>query len=401
MKDQIKNEKKGILKLNEKQKNSNLQEKLDKLNKIKPIYNKIENKKSFNSSILKNHSKTKVKFNFKNIDENIFKDDKLFLSGIQNKNNLTNYKKKNLLTPINKSYLSKNNSMYNLIQKKNNKDIFSSIQSLNLSRNKKLKKIKTFNSFTNLKKNINNLSMNNFTGFNSQKNSSTNYIFSKNNSKLFMSSYDSNNFSQTKKKGNFSKFFYKSQSKLYTSKRIFRHYIKEEERDKVVPIKYFKRGGAPKSMKELKELNKNNIQFEKRIKEIKSNSNIAFKDDFNILEYQTTLIKLLSNRISEKNLHELQKNFVIFNEKNFGLTGPKGRFTNMAEKIKYNIPLYLYEKIKQLDTDKLISRYNYYKRINENIKKKFKKKYDKKGNKKNKNTSLSKVGNFQGLNYSY
>ena len=73
MKDQIINEKKGILKLNEKQKNSNLKEKLGKLNKIKPIYSKIENKYSFNSSILKNHAKTKVKFNFKNIDEKYLK----------------------------------------------------------------------------------------------------------------------------------------------------------------------------------------------------------------------------------------------------------------------------------------------------------------------------------------
>ena len=53
---------------------------------------------------------------------------------------------------------------------------------------------------------------------------------------------------------------------------------------------------------------------------------------------------LISNEIEKKNrknLHELQKNFVVFNEKNFGMIGPKGRFTNMAEKIKYNIPLYL------------------------------------------------------------
>ena len=201
---------------------------------------------------------------------------------------------------------------------------------------------------------------------------------------------------------NFSKFFYKSQSKLITSQRIFRHYIKEEERDEVVPIKYFKRGGAPKSYKELKELYKtNNVKFNKRIKELKANNAIAFKEDFNILDYQSTLIKLLSNRISEKNLHELQKNFVVFNEKNFGMVGPKGRFTNMAEKIKYNIPLYLYKKIKQLDIDKLVSRYNYYKKINENIKKKFKKKYEKKKKKKGKSEDISKGDESKEINNSY
>ena len=396
MKGPIKNQY-GILNLKENQKNSFIKGKLAKLNKIKLINNKIGN----NSSFLANNNNSKVKFNLKNLEEdNTNQRQNIFLSGIQTKNIFSNYKK-NLLTPINKSSLSKNNSMYNLVQNKNKKNLVNCRQTLSLSPNQELKKIKTFNEYNiNAKKNIN-LSMNNFSGFNSTKNKSINYNFSNNNSKLYMSSYDSNNFSQNKNKGNFSKFFYKSQSKLYTSKRIFRHYLKEEERDKVVPIKYFKKGGAPKSMKEIRELNKDNIKFEKRIKEIKFNNKIALKDDFNILEYQTTLIKLLSNRISEKNLHDLQRNFALFNEKNFGMTGPKGRFANMAEKIKYNIPLYLYEKIKQLDVDKLITRYNYYKRINENIKKRFKKKYDKKRRQKNRNEDLNKEGNFPEFNYSY
>ena len=83
------------------------------------------------------------------------------------------------------------------------------------------------------------------------------------------------------------------------------------------------------------------------------------------------------------------------------MTGPKGRFTNMAEKIKYNIPLYLYEKIKQLDTDKLISRYNYYKKINENIRNKFRKKYENKKKKKKKNEDTTKEDNIEEMNNSY
>ena len=55
--------------------------------------------------------------------------------------------------------------------------------------------------------------------------------------------------------------------------------------------------------------------------------------------------------------------------------GGKGRFTNLAEKIKYNVPLFLYESIKKLDEEKLKSRYNYFKRISENIHKNFERNY--------------------------
>ena len=318
------------------------------------------------------------------------------------------------LSPIiNKNILHKANSMYNMFPNFNNKNILNSSQTLNNNSRNKLLLIKNkkylSHSYINNINNLNslsgskNLNLNNSNDFNSSKNI-TNYSLSKNNSNFFKSLYnDSFYITKMPKNGaNFSKFFYKSQSKLITSQRIFKHYIKEEERDEVVPIKYFKRGGAPKSYKELKELYKtNNVKFNKRIKELKANNAIAFKEDFNILDYQSTLIKLLSNRISEKNLHELQKNFVVFNEKNFGMVGPKGRFTNMAEKIKYNIPLYLYKKIKQLDIDKLVSRYNYYKKINENIKKKFKKKYEKKKKKKGKSDDISKGDESKEINNSY
>lgn len=377
------------------QENLNTKEKLNKLNKlseVKKADNKFMHQNLFNSSFLTQQINDKEKN--KNVERNNKdKDNKIItFSGLQKKSVLN---KKNYLIPINKKSLHKINSTPNLLSNdSNNNNIFSTRQTyknINFSRNNKLQTLKkSLNDSYNSNNNLNNINTNNISGFNTTKNNNTNYFFSNNNSRFFMSSYD-NNFSQIKipKKRYFSKFFYKSQSKLVTSKRIFRHYIKEEEKDVVKPIKYFLRGGAPKPIKDLRNIYKDNYKFDKRIKEIKCNSTIAFKDDFNILDYQSTLIKLLSNRISEKNLHELQKNFVLFNEKNFGMVGPKGRFTNMAEKIKYNIPLYLYEKIKKLDTDKLISRYNYYKKINQNISKKFKKKYEQKKNKKKKEAADS------------
>jgi len=377
------------------QDNLNTKEKLNKLNKlteVKKADNKFMHQSLFNSSFLTQQINDKKKN--KNLEKNNKDKDNniISFSGLRKKNILN---KKNYLIPINKNSLHKINSTPNLLSNdSNNNNFFSSRQTyknINFSRNKKLQALKkSLNDSYNSNNNLNSINTNNISGFNTTKNNNTNYFFSNNNSRFFMSSYD-NNFSQIKipKKRYFSKFFYKSQSKLVTSKRIFRHYIKEEEKDIVKPIKYFLRGGAPKPVKDLKNIYKDNYKFDKRIKEIKCNNTIAFKEDFNILDYQSTLIKLLSNRISEKNLHELQKNFVLFNEKNFGIMGPKGRFTNMAEKIKYNIPLYLYEKIKKLDTEKLISRYNYYKKINQNISKKFKKKYEQKKIKKKKETGDS------------
>ena len=358
----------------------------------------IKNRKEINKSFY--NIKKNVSFGIETPKNNILNlqnnKQKLILSQFQNNNIFAKIMKKNPLTPINKNNLYKVKSMHNFYQfqsrNNNNMDIINTSQIFKNyeSGSNSIQEVRTVKILHNDSKNNSNLK--NITGYNTTKHNKTNYTNSNNNSKYF-------NFSirMTKKNKNFSKFFFKSQSKFITSKRIFRHYIREEEREKVIPIKFF-RGGAPKSLKEIKKLYKEkNFKFDKRIKEIKSNSTIAFKDDFNILDYQTTLIKLLSKRVSDNNLNDLQKNFVSFNEKNFGMVGPKGRFTNMAEKIKYNIPSYLYEKIKQLDIDKLISRYNYYKNSYDNIKKKFsivKKK-------KNKSKDLSKENIKNQFNNSY
>ena len=398
------------------QENINKKEKLNKikkLNQLKKIDNKNIKYNFFNTSfITQQMNKTKNK-SIDNINDTINKNRKSL--GFPNQNFLN---KKNILKPINQKTLYKvkstpqllrNDTKNNIknINNNNNNNFFSSKKSFTKLSNTKNNKLET------LKKQLNNsynsfnvLNSKNNTIFNSTKDNNTNYFLSNDATNFFISSYD-NNFSKTKisknnKKRFFSKFFYKSQSKLISSKKIYNHYIKEDEKDIIKPVKFYFKGGAPRSIKELKECYKDNIQFERRMKELKCNNTIALKDDFNILDYQTTLITLLSKRISEKNLHDLQKKFVLFNEKNFGMVGPKGRFTNMAEKIKYNIPLYLYEKIKKLDTDKLISKYNYYKRINQNISKKFRKKYEiKKSKKKDIDVDSSNIDFVQKINKLY
>jgi hypothetical protein len=96
------------------------------------------------------------------------------------------------------------------------------------------------------------------------------------------------------------------------------------------------------------------------IKELKDNKKIAFKDDFDIEEYQNTLLELLEKRVSQKNLLDLQDDYRELNKKLFNFFEPKGRYTFLAEKLRYNLPSFLLEKMKQLDRDSIISRMNYY-----------------------------------------
>jgi hypothetical protein len=118
------------------------------------------------------------------------------------------------------------------------------------------------------------------------------------------------------------------------------------------------------------------------IKELKHNKKIAFKDDFNIEEYQSTLIELMDQRVSQKNLIDLQNDYKALNRKLYGLIEPKGRYTILAEKLRFNLPLYLLERFKQLDKESVLSRmrfYNKFKRFkNENkLVSRFERKYDK------------------------
>ena len=348
--------------------NSKDKDKLNKMPKLKGNENQNQNGLNSSSFITIQNKEQKRKR-------------KVFFQEIDNGKTMQKFKLKNSLTPINnKLNFHKISSMPKLIHHNNNK-ILNIIPKKTI-----LKKIeRKFNqslSKDNILEKSNSINTHNNSGFNSTKN---NMKISYN--PFYKTKKDSENDNDKNKKRYFSKFFYKSQSKNITSKRIYQHYIHEEERDKVEPVKPFLKMAVPRSIKQLKNLYKDDVKFQKRLKELKFNRTIAFKDDFNVLEYQSTLVKLLSKRISLKNLYDLQKEFIVFNEKNFGFVGPKGRFTNMAEKIKYNIPFYLYEKIRKLDTDKIISRYNCYKKVNERISNNIKKKYElKKKKKKNENS---------------
>ena len=329
--------------------NSKIKGNLKDINKFIDINSKSNLPYLSKTSKNDNNSLKKIKYKMKNVLVNNYNNNSIepkkncYEINAYSPKTFSKFFKNNLLTPVNSNinyFKNIRDKNINYLIKKNN-----SLQNINIQNNNTSKFLK------------NNTAYNNST-----------------NKSKFYSTYDNKIL-----KKSFSNYFYKSQSSLYTSKRIFHHYINESENEKINPENYFERNGAPKSRKKINELYKLNLNYHKRLEEVKHNKSIAFKDDFNILKYQTTLIKLISKKISLENLRELQTRYIQFNEKVSGKgIEPKGRFTNLAEKIKHNIPVFLYEKIKKLDKEKLMSRYNYYKKANEDIHNKFEKMYSKK-----------------------
>ena len=351
---------------------------------------KKEKEKKQMDNIIKNN-KLNIKEKLKNLSKlkNINSTPDIFnLNNLSNKNQMYNPKKIKL--KINASSTTNNfNHLNNKIFDTKNNFKFSFYSPKTFPKFHKINPISPMNYFqkynflSKKNKSLQNLRIKNNNTSRILKNNNTSFYNINNNNSISKTKYISsleNNKSLTKiLKKNFSDYFYKSQDDLYSSKRIFRHYIHESNKDKITPENFFFFNGAPKHKKELDDLYKLNINYHTRLEEIKSNKSIAYKKDFNIMNYQATLLKLVSKKMSQKNVKDVQKRYITFNEKNFGIGhAPRGRFTNLAEKIKYNVPLFLYERIRQLDKEKLISRYNYFKRASENMHNKFEKMYYKK-----------------------
>ena len=136
--------------------------------------------------------------------------------------------------------------------------------------------------------------------------------------------------------------------------------MKENERDtsKNIPFnnfkKYLKKIDYRKFNYGLDKIYGNSETFLRRLEEIKKNNIIAFKNDFNIESYQSTLLKILKKRVSEKSYIKLQTSYKLFNERNFGVLIPKGRYLNLAEKLKDFLSKDIYEKMKKTDRNYLL-----------------------------------------------
>ena len=160
-----------------------------------------------------------------------------------------------------------------------------------------------------------------------------------------------------------SPFFHQSQSDAVGTQTIYKYYLNKSSSDITLPVKNFNKLFRDKShsvYEKLKRIYCENKNFEALIRELKDNRKLAFKDDFDIEEYQNMLLELLEKRVSQKHLIDLQDDYRELNKKLFDVFEPKGRFTFLAEKLRYNLPSFLLEKMKQLDKDSIISRMNYY-----------------------------------------
>ena len=186
-----------------------------------------------------------------------------------------------------------------------------------------------------------------------------------------------------------SKFFKKSKDEKITARQIYRHYLKKEQKNPKNKRHIFN-GSYDYSYvmcPSLKLLYGENSSFSKNIYEIKKNDNIAFKKDFDIKEYQNTLMKLFRKNISEKNMDKLRNDYKLFNEKNFGFNIPKGRYIDLAMKLKDNISNFAFENIKRMDR-------NYEKYFGEEkVEDKEKQKQKKDNKNKNKNNNRDKENN--------
>ena len=144
-----------------------------------------------------------------------------------------------------------------------------------------------------------------------------------------------------------------------TSRKIFDYYVYQNSKDTFKPIKNFDKFLKKKYRFPKKRFNKIyciNKSYLNRLDQLKNNRIIAFKDDFNIKEYQSTLLQLLKKRVDDNNLNILGKNYRDFNENMNKKIIPKGRFTNLADKIRNNAPFFLIKRLEEMDKEKLIAR---------------------------------------------
>jgi hypothetical protein len=154
-------------------------------------------------------------------------------------------------------------------------------------------------------------------------------------------------------------FLEKSRKKKISAKDIYLHYLKENEKDKsksqtIYNFSKYLKNNNKKFNYGFDKIYGDNPSFIGRINEIKRNNFIAYKKDFNILDYQNTLLKLLKKKVSPKYLEKLESSYKLFNERNFGMTIPRGRYIDLADKLKNFLSKDIFEKVKRKDKNYLI-----------------------------------------------
>ena len=185
-----------------------------------------------------------------------------------------------------------------------------------------------------------------------------------------------------------SEFFKKSKDEKIGAKQIYKHYLQQNS---IRPKnhRHIFNGTYDYSYvmcPQLKVLYGDSPSFKNNLYEIKKNDYIAKKKDFKINEYQKLLMKLFEKKISDQNMDKLRNDFRVFNEKNYGMEIPKGRYINLALKLKDHLSDFAFENIKKLDR-------NYHKYYSNEKKEdnKDKRKNKNKKNKKENKISIKKI----------
>lgn len=294
---------------------------------------------------------------------NSFKNNQIFF------NDITNYKKFQLIKKIN-SFRNKKtrNDKFpsSFMENEGKRYLLNKNTSINNKINKPQNKNKTFylnqehSSNLSLEKNINDTSKNtlilDLNHSDSFKKINSSYLFHN-----LLNKISSEPRKEIKIKAfkntvyKLSSFYKKSKDKKISARQIYKHYLKEEEH-KTKNKKHQFNGSYDYSYvmcPRLKIIYGFGPSFINRLNEIKKNDNIAKKKDFNIKEYQTILMKLFEKNISEKYMEKLRNDYKSFNEKNFGVNLPKGRYINLANKLRGFLSDYAYENIKRMDKNYL------------------------------------------------
>lgn len=341
-------------------------------------------KKEITSSMYKNENNFKKRIIFKNRNNNSLSNKDLNTISLTTNYKLkTNYSQNYIDIPIQKTKNEINiiNNSSSNIESNNNRNLFKNtynnkikIRKINLSKNYNRKNI--YNNTHNLSKSMNNidsktlelalskLRYNSINEINNRINKILNNESIRNESliknkscKILLPKLIN---SKKKIKKNKMSFLMKSKHKKISANDIYLHYLKENENDKNKSLtlynftKYLKDNNNKKFNYGLDKIYGNNQSFISRMNEIKKNNNIAMKNDFNIQDYQKTLLKLLKEQVSEKNLDSLETSYKIFNERNFGMLIPRGRYIDLANKLKDFLSKDIFEKMKRLDKNYVI-----------------------------------------------
>lgn len=331
---------------------------ISRMKKIKKIIIKPQTTKYNISStvkILDDNNKL-----FPKITKNLLKRNNIGYNSQRNINNPIE-KQKNInksltstLNIIDHSFPSKNESNNNILNKRSYNPIMKSYLNKTISHKLNFSKILNkssleFKSLNKEQKKLNEINISNFMNNRKISSKTQSFIFSKNNElpNINNSTYNNSLSRITLRKKNL------------PVKKIYEYYISQESKNVIKPIKNFSKFIKRKYRDPKKRFNKIyciNKSYLRRTKEIKNNNYIAFKNDFDIDEYQNAIMQFLQNRVDIQNLHILMQNYKDFNEKINRKFSPKGRFTNLANKIRNNAPTYLINRLKDLDKNKLIKR---------------------------------------------